>query len=252
MNKQNDDFSLDSVQAGNIWQKIWEKKGRRDIPFTEEARIQALMEINAWKGAIGNTSVQMMKNTVERIRRMLDIDERASLLDLGCGCGLIYYIMQPRPRHYLGIDYAKSSIEVAQQLGLPGSFVCCEAIDFPYTPNSFDAVLSLGVFLYFPSHDYAARVLERMVDAMKPGAKALILDIPDQATREAREQARQGNMTAEEYAQRYQGLPHLYFCKSWFVQQLDRLNCKTSFVDFFDENYTYDGLIFNVLFEKMA
>jgi hypothetical protein len=81
-----------------------------------------------------------------------------------------------------------------------------------------DAVVSCGVFLYFPSLEYARGVIARMAAAARRAVA--ILDIPDVDRRPAAMAHRRATLGEAEYATRYAGLDHLYYDRSWVADAL--------------------------------
>ena len=90
-----------------------------------------------------------------------------------------------------------------------------------FIAERWDFVAACGVFLYFPSLDYARAVLGRM--ARKASRGVLVLDVPDLAKHEATETARRRRIGDAAYAAKYAGLSHLYIDKAWFETALREL-----------------------------
>lgn len=93
----------------------------------------------------------------------------ASVLDLGCGCGV------PLSRDLAAAGYRVSGVDIspvqvgrARQLVPTGSFVCADvtATDFPGA--SFDAVVCLYVLIHLPLPDQPV-LLGRLRDWLRPG-----------------------------------------------------------------------------------
>jgi cyclopropane fatty-acyl-phospholipid synthase-like methyltransferase len=234
------------------WQEVWERKGSAtDIPDDEIQKLAALMKINAWDNELVGVGLETMRDTANSIRDLMTICPQDTLLDIGCGCGLVYYAMQGAPEKLHGVDYSASAIEVARKI-LPGNFYCCAAGEFVPEPGFFDKAISIGVFMYFPDLDYALAVVKKMVDALKPGGSGLIMSIPDLAYKEQREALRRGRMPLEEFEERYKGLEHLYFSKAWFLESLASLGCESEFVEIFSGDYAYNHHQYHLKFRKQG
>lgn len=232
------------------WQEIWERKGRRtDLPQGEEEQLKALMAINAWDNELVGVSAESMRDTANSIKQLMELRIDDRVLDIGCGCGLIYYAMDTAPTYLVGVDYSSSAIAVARQI-LEGEFYCDSAGAFSPKFEFFDKVISIGVFMYFRDLEYTYGVLRKMVDALKPGGSGLIMSIPDLAYRKQREELRRGRMPLEEYKIKYAGLDHLYFDKAWFETSLQNLGCDMQFIDFFSEDYAYNKHQYHIKFIK--
>jgi len=142
-----------------------------------------------------------------------------SAFEVGCGAGAFLYVLEQLGVEVSGIDLAGGLLETARATITNGRFLIGDALDTPVRPT-VDACLAVGVFFYFPSLDYAARVAGRM--AGKARSAVALLDLPDLATRRASEEYRiemAGGRQA--YEERYGGLQHLYFDRDRTAELLD-------------------------------
>lgn len=103
----------------------------------------------------------------------------SSVLDVGCGNGLILSKVAGQYETIRGVDY--SDVMIAQaRLSLPtGQFSVGEAASLPFADAAFDRVLCYSIFHYFPSDDYAAQAVRELVRVCRPGGVVLIGDILD-------------------------------------------------------------------------
>jgi hypothetical protein len=108
----------------------------------------------------------------------------------------------------------------------------------------YDTVLSNGVFFYFPSLEYAEKVLHKMIN--KATKSIAILDVSDQEWKDKSLEIRKGNMSEEEYAKRYDGLDHLYYSKQWFIDIANKYNLKIEIEQQNIKNYQNNSYRFNV------
>ena len=155
------------------WHEIWERKGSVEI---EQYDLEALMALDGWDAA-GLTEGQL-RELADLVRSRLSLRRGLRLLDVGCGAGALLWCLRDSGADLLGVDFSASLIEHASR-AMPGAtFDVAEAAQLPFEA---DAIVSLGVFQYFPDHDYARRVL---AEFQRVAPTALILDVPDLATRE--------------------------------------------------------------------
>ena len=115
---------------------------------------------------------------VEKIEKLLQIEEHAKILDLCCGNGRHSLELSERGFDVTGVDRTAAYIErarvEAERRGLDVVFVvedmreCC-------APNSFDIVMNLfGSFGYFEDPEDDRRVVENMYASLRPGGRFLI------------------------------------------------------------------------------
>ncbi len=116
------------------------------------------------------------------------------------------------------------------------------------TKDRYDIVLSHSVFHYFKDLEYAKKVIVKMIE--KSNKKIAIFDINDKAKEDVYHKIRMGKMDEQEYKEKYKGLDHLFYEKSWFEELAKEFKLKISVWDQTFENYTNSKLRFNVIMEK--
>ena len=86
------------------------------------------------------------------------------IIDIGCGCGTTSVSLAQKvgsSGHVLGIDISAPMLARAQQIapaGLPLHFALADATVYPFQPESFDLLVSLGTR---PRTGYLARLINR-------------------------------------------------------------------------------------------
>lgn len=147
----------------------------------------------------------------------------SSVFEVGCGAGAYLFELHQAGCEVAGLDASSALLHYAQEVMPRGRRLLAEADDLdPCEP--FDFVVACGVFLYFPSLDYSREVLDRMVQKARHGV--MILDVPDLAKRDEAMAPRRRMAGEEVYAQKYEGLNHLYFDKAWFETNLAALGVR--------------------------
>ena len=117
-----------------------------------------------------------------------------------------------------GIDRSSTLIGYAQDVMPEGAFAVADAPDFDLAVKA-DVVVAFGVFMYFESMGYARSVLDRMV--AKARRAVCVIDVPDKAHEAEAIARRVATVGGEEaYRERYAGLDHLYYDRSWLDAQM--------------------------------
>jgi SAM-dependent methyltransferase len=135
----------------------------------------------------GTTPRQLRVMTREVLRK-LEVGPRTSVLEIGCGIGVIGVPVAARAASYVGLDFAPQPVEVLRarlaQAGLDkrARALCLDVL----TANDadlrelgrVDRVLMYAVLHYARTDAEARRFLERTVALLAPGGRALIGNIP--------------------------------------------------------------------------
>jgi SAM-dependent methyltransferase len=242
--KQVDNYWLAAMKQN--WHEIWGRRGG-----TSEARpdLQKLLYLNGYDSGAGRVHAGDFREYVRLIADRLEIKDRASVYEVGCGAGALLFGLQERFSTLTvgGCDYAPGLVEVARRVCEGGEFAVAEAVEVN-TKLKYDLVLAQGVFLYFPDLDYAARVLEKMIE--KSNSIVAVMEVPHAGTRAEAEQMRREQLTVEEYERKYEGLKHQYYWPEWFGKIAERHNCTWEHFGQIIPNYLQNPFRFNVIISK--
>ncbi|MBL4671414.1 MAG: amino acid adenylation domain-containing protein, partial [Arenicella sp.] len=123
------------------------------------------------------------------IKRIKSLNPR-SVLEIGCGAGLILKDIAPISTRYVGTDLSQNTVNNLGAAIDAHDLKHCDitllqgdAKDFNPKQSSilanvtFDTVIINSVAQYFPNIDYFSEVIENVIRAMKPGGKLFIGDI---------------------------------------------------------------------------
>ena len=118
--------------------------------------------------------------TVDRIRTL----RPSSLLEIGCGSGLLVQHLAPECIRYVGTDFSPSALErLKQWISRRGNLVHVELLQRSamelqdLAPGSFDTVVLNSVIQYFPNIEYLLTVLEHATRLLVPGGKIFVGDV---------------------------------------------------------------------------
>jgi SAM-dependent methyltransferase len=102
---------------------------------------------------------------------------RASVLDIGCGCGVpVARSVAAAGHRVTGVDISDVQIERARRLVPSGTFLRADAGDLTseaFGPGSFDAVVSLYALIHMPL-DLQAPLLRRIAGWLRPSGLLLV------------------------------------------------------------------------------
>jgi trans-aconitate methyltransferase len=197
------------------WDEIWES---RQLDPSARSTLLALLAADGFDTPTGRFSEADWVRAIDGIVDRIELSANDSVFEVGCGAGAFLYVLYTRGNIVSGIDRSRTLVEYARSVMPQGHFEVAAADAFDTTRRT-DIAICNSVFLYFPSLDYANRVIRRM--AAKATRAVAILDIPDLATKdEAIRRRIELAGGGEAYAARYAGLDHLYCARDWFVEAL--------------------------------
>jgi ubiquinone/menaquinone biosynthesis C-methylase UbiE len=113
----------------------------------------------------------------------LDIDAKSTVLDAGCGTGIVTLGFEDagyRPKHIATLDLSLKSLEVARdefrqkrRYAKRTGPVQANVLKMPFADNTFDLVLTCGVLEYVPLETG----LDEISRVLKKGAKLVFLPV---------------------------------------------------------------------------
>jgi amino acid adenylation domain-containing protein len=176
-----------SEQAAQVsqWSELFD-----DLYRQQAAGADPTFNIVGWNSTYtdlplpGGEMEEWLEDTIGRIAAL----EPRRVLEIGCGTGMILFRIAPLCELYTGTDISGRALEyIESQLGrvdLPGidrSRVrllqrSAEQLD-GLAAGSFDTVILNSVAQYFPSADYLAEVVARLVEVVRPGGSIFLGDL---------------------------------------------------------------------------
>lgn len=98
--------------------------------------------------------------------------EENKVIDIGCGTGEFSVFFEPK--NYTGIDIDPAYIEYAKK-NYQGKFLIADATKLPFSGQSFDTAVILGVLHHLPDNK-CVRIFDEIKRVLKDGAGLLALE----------------------------------------------------------------------------
>lgn len=126
---------------------------------------------------------EVMRATIDDVRRKLGAEKGARLLDIGGGVGLFASVFRPLVRQIVSTDISFAMAHGGRGIAAGVPFLVCEAAALPFAPSSFDRLLCYSVFHYLRDLDHAAATIGEFARVTARGGRIMIGDVPDAAFR---------------------------------------------------------------------
>ncbi|MET0649873.1 MAG: amino acid adenylation domain-containing protein [Pyrinomonadaceae bacterium] len=173
------------LHAGQVehWQKIFDGH----IYSQPSTQLDPSFNITGWNSNYTDEPLpaEEMRVWLEDTLAPIRAAAPRSVLEIGCGTGMLLARLAPGCERYCGTDVSKVALEYVRRNVLARADIAAEvtllqraADDFEgIEPQSFDAVILNSVVQYFPDIGYLLRVLEGAARAVKPGGFIFVGDV---------------------------------------------------------------------------
>jgi amino acid adenylation domain-containing protein len=179
----------------SYWEKQWDtlySSAIADQSSESDADKDLTLNIIQWTEGVVAPEEEMREwvdHTVERIMSL----RPDSVLEIGCGTGLLLLKVAPHCSKYVGEDYSEVAIEHLRKRISEGAkslpqveLHTRKADQFDgFEEQSFDLVIINSVAQYFPNMEYMMRVVEGAVKMVRPGGIVFVGDVQNHALLEA-------------------------------------------------------------------
>ncbi len=235
----------------NNWKSIWLKKGQNVLEKDDSLTLRELLKADGFDSVgAGDLTEESWKAFVDFIIQKMEIDSSTQLLEVGCGAGAFLFPIYQKGAKVFGIDYSDTLVNIAKHAMPLGEFKVAEANLIPFDNDQFDVVLSFGVFIYFSTLEYAENVISEISRVLVKGGKAAILEVNDAAKKKLFFDIRAADIGEEQYWEKYNACPHLFYEKQWFLDICNKFGLKATIEDQRIENYENAKFRFNVYIEN--
>ena len=193
----------------NKWSNVWES---RTNALTKMSHID-LLKASGYDNHRSTLYPWSLEYAQDYYWNLINLKDYESVYEVGCGCGAFLLPLYNGNQKVGGLDLSNNLISLAK-INLPlGKWEHAEATSLD-TAEKWDHLVSFGLFIYFPSIEYAEDVILKMLE--KANHTVSIYELPNLDLKEECEQMRREDNS--NYDNDYKDLPHLYYSKQWFIQ----------------------------------
>jgi trans-aconitate methyltransferase len=205
----------------DLWHEVWSRRsGYEESPALERA-----IRLDGFDGAGDAIEPNEWRRYVTGLARRANIGGGSTVFEIGCGAGAFLIPLSEMGVVVAGIDYSASLIAAGRTL-LPNADLQVGDARECTLDKRFDHIVSHSMFQYLPDHKVALRLITLMVAHATETVG--IFDVSDEAQRLQSLAARR-SLEGDGYEERYDGLEHLYFERSWLTAAAAELGCAAEF-----------------------
>ncbi|WP_246628302.1 non-ribosomal peptide synthetase [Paenibacillus oenotherae] len=167
---------VDVERFGNLWDRVAEES---------VDRVTAGGFISSYSGLpFSEAEVDEYRDRVVELAKP-HISSQSSVLEIGCGSGLIASSIAPMVKRFVGMDPSRRMLELnrtrSAELGLANSeWLEGYALGIgELDANSFDLIMIASTAQFFPGYFYFEEVVREAIRCLKPGGALIIADVMD-------------------------------------------------------------------------
>jgi len=166
------------VERVSSWKRLYE-----DTYAHAPAPADPTFNIAGWNSSYTGLAIpeqEMVEQVDGTIRRLKEL-RTSTVLEVGCGSGLLLFRLAPECDRYVGTDFSGASLDYVREHldGMPNVELvecCADDLDAVGT-GTFDLVVLNSVAQYFPSGRYLDQVLDAALARVRDGGHLFIGDV---------------------------------------------------------------------------
>jgi len=150
--------------------KMWNERGKESDPI-----MAAHYVIVKRDKIVGIISEKVWDEVAEEISERLDLRKDDSLLEVGCGSGVLLERLKNEVTSCTGVDMSEEMLRHIEDKDI--ELHIAEPNKLPFENEKFSKIFCHSVFHYFPDIEYARQSITEMLRVCKLGGVILISDI---------------------------------------------------------------------------
>ncbi|MCP4214681.1 MAG: AMP-binding protein [bacterium] len=180
MNGGRDDAAANYTQFKSESRQLWNYTARKaDNDYTAAGYVDSYSRMPF--------SAQEMQEVIDNVMHKVDpfIHDKARVLEVGCGSGLMMFRLAGRVARYVGTDISDQTLNSCRKKAASEGFsnirlqhLAADEID-QIEPGGFDLIFLNSVLQYFPSYAYLRDFLTKAMALLSPQGVIFIGDIRD-------------------------------------------------------------------------
>lgn len=165
-----------------------------------------LKQVSGYTHGLAQLTRNGLEDIIGTARSSLSLKASDRLLDVGCGAGLLTQYLVSEVGSVVGLDASWGMLAHGRNNRF--DLVEASADHLPFSSGAVNKIFCHSIFQYFPNYQYAFRVIQEMQRVLVPEGRALIMDIPDIAKKDAYLRVK---------APDTHNLERIYYSKEWFT-----------------------------------
>ncbi len=151
-----------------MWTRILNPHTNRNDMKTEEAQKIAGETRRSYDEAAAEFSAARARfwDELAYLREHINTGDR--VLDIGCGNGRFFPLVEKSGGKYTGIDYSEGLIGEARRLHPEGAFVAGDATALPFTDGAFNIAYSFATIHHIPGDEMRTQFVAEAARILRP------------------------------------------------------------------------------------
>ncbi len=162
------------------WAQVWS-----DAYAAEDIGDDPTLNLSGWNNSYDGQPIPRpaMRHWVETTVDRVLAEKPQSVLEIGCGTGMLLFRIAPHCTHYTGVDISTTGLDYIRD-HLSGAGLDESRVSLRHAPahnpgplDDVDTVILNSVIQYFPDAAYLETVLQNLIESMSPDGRIFVGDV---------------------------------------------------------------------------